>query len=697
MAKVQEIGPYSAYAIAVKYGYKGTEEEWVKEQEANRKAAEAAAAAAAQSAEDAAASASGVAQSGQQAVQSIKDAQTAAEQAIDTAKQQAVQAAQAEAEKAATSAGQAASSATEAAQSATNAAAEVGKVQSAGTSAVQAVQAAQNTATEAVSAAQQTATQTVSEAQATAVSAVQAEGTSQTSAVSTAASSALSGIADAKVAALSDVAEAGAAQVSAVGTAGTSAVQDVNDAKTAALEEIDAANAALPSPTQSDAGKVPTVKADGSAYELAGPYAPLSAAIRPTASGNPVSITDGVEWPLQGLKVYGKSTQDGTPSPENPVPIVNAGEGGSVELAITGKNLLTGRLYYGQYGNGAAYIQNENVVSLPYTPNYEIKGVCKTVPVKKGKTYTFSVTNPNANAKLFFALYKTFEDTFDYNNVISQGEGMSPASITPSEDGILVCLIAGTWTDGNTTIHECTASELLQLEVGSTVTAYEAPHSQSIVATTPNGLPGIPVDSGGNYTDASGQRRWVDVIDYSNEKKYQYINEVVVDGTNVKFTSGDAEKYWNLPDNSAPSGVQIPKTQINKYFPSSVFSVNGNHDFIFTTPDWMTPYFETIEELNAFCVQKNTEGNPLTIMYVMDTPIETSISPEELTAYRALHTYDGATVVSTAENVAGLEVKYLADGEKYVKRIVSQKAPEAAAAHTMALLANGIREGVNGV
>lgn len=33
----------------------------------------------------------------------------------------------------------------------------------------------------------------------------------------------------------------------------------------------------VPSPTQSDAGKVPTVKADGSAYELAGPYAPLSA------------------------------------------------------------------------------------------------------------------------------------------------------------------------------------------------------------------------------------------------------------------------------------------------------------------------------------------------------------------------------------------------------------------------------------
>lgn len=268
MAKVQEIGPYSAYAIAVKYGYKGTEEEWVKEQEANRKAAEAAAAAAAQSAKDAAASASGVAQSGQQAVQGIKDAQTAAEQAIDTAKQQAVQAAQAEAEKAATSAGQAASSATEAAQSATNAAAEVGKVQSAGTSAVQAVQEAQHTATEAVSDAQQSATQAVSQAQTAAVSAVQAEGTSQTSAVASAASSALTNISDAKDAALSDVAEAGEAQVSAIGTAGADAVQDVNDAKTAALEEIDAANAALPAPTISDVGKVPAVNEDGTGYEL---------------------------------------------------------------------------------------------------------------------------------------------------------------------------------------------------------------------------------------------------------------------------------------------------------------------------------------------------------------------------------------------------------------------------------------------
>lgn len=44
MSKTIEIGPYSAYAIAVKYGYVGTEEDWIKSVEAARKSAETSAA-----------------------------------------------------------------------------------------------------------------------------------------------------------------------------------------------------------------------------------------------------------------------------------------------------------------------------------------------------------------------------------------------------------------------------------------------------------------------------------------------------------------------------------------------------------------------------------------------------------------------------------------------------------------------------
>ena len=44
MSKTIEIGPYSAYAIAVKHGYVGTEEAWIKAVEAARKSAETSAA-----------------------------------------------------------------------------------------------------------------------------------------------------------------------------------------------------------------------------------------------------------------------------------------------------------------------------------------------------------------------------------------------------------------------------------------------------------------------------------------------------------------------------------------------------------------------------------------------------------------------------------------------------------------------------
>lgn len=57
MSKTIEIGPYSAYAIAVKHGYVGTEEDWIKAVEAARKSAETSAANAKREADEASISA----------------------------------------------------------------------------------------------------------------------------------------------------------------------------------------------------------------------------------------------------------------------------------------------------------------------------------------------------------------------------------------------------------------------------------------------------------------------------------------------------------------------------------------------------------------------------------------------------------------------------------------------------------------
>ena len=81
-------------------------------------------------------------------------------------------------------------------------------------------------------------------------------------------------------------------------------------------------------------------------------------------TGNPVSVSDAFSTPLCGLTVYGKSTQDGTPAPDAPVPIVSAGDGGTITVTI---------------GDGA---DERQTIALP-TPN-GLPGI----PVTSGGNYT---------------------------------------------------------------------------------------------------------------------------------------------------------------------------------------------------------------------------------------------------------------------------------------------------------------------
>ena len=110
MAKEQEIGAYSAYAIAVKHGYTGTEKEWIEAQERNRKASE-------QAASDAE-SAKTAAEKAQKAAESSASGAAGFEAAAQESREQAANSAAQAAE-----AGTAAGEAQKAAESAKSAAA----------------------------------------------------------------------------------------------------------------------------------------------------------------------------------------------------------------------------------------------------------------------------------------------------------------------------------------------------------------------------------------------------------------------------------------------------------------------------------------------------------------------------------------------------------------------------------------------
>lgn len=173
-------------------------------------------------------------------------------------------------------------------------------------------------------------------------------------------------------------------------------------------------------------------------------------------TGNPVSTSDAFSAPLCGLTVYGRSTQDGTPSPDNPVPIVSAGDGGTITVTI---------------GDGA---DERKTITLP----------------------------------------------------------------------------------------------------------------------TPNGLPGIPVTSGGNYTDPSGQQWVCDEVDLERGVKVQRVDKTCFDNT------------------------------------------------------------KTLAEQNA----------------ILATPVETPLTPAELTAYKALTTYAPNTVVQASDG-AGLKLDYQRDVNIVIKNL----------------------------
>ena len=54
-----------------------------------------------------------------------------------------------------------------------------------------------------------------------------------------------------------------------------------------------------------------------------------------SVSGASITATDSFAAPFVGLRVCGKSTQDGTPLPTAPVPIVSAGDGGTVTVTVS--------------------------------------------------------------------------------------------------------------------------------------------------------------------------------------------------------------------------------------------------------------------------------------------------------------------------------------------------------------------------
>lgn len=643
----------------------------------------------------------------EKALKAIGDKQTAATQAVDTARDKALKqveastkAAKTAASEAATSAGNASQSAAKSSAAASNAnasaenaaRAQVTASQLAGQAADSAFEA-QNSATKAA-ASQQAAESNAAAAQGSATKAdasasTAVQGQQRAEAAATRAETAQQQTESASTDALDKISSAKTDALKALDTKQTSATTAVESAKGKALDAVtDAQDTATQAVQAEQASATTAVKKAGAEVlasipedyqttvqkvkELDAQKVETDEAISAVKArqnilagseiGNPISVDDAFPAPLCGLTVYGRSTQDGTPTPDAPVPIVSAGDGGSVAVKVTGKNLLD--FLHAEITNTGwlgKFTRDEEILTVSAVNGWNSYWFVSPV---RGKQISVSFTyrqidDKTGDAPQALALGTSAAPSYmgtDVYRVDSPKKSWTKVACTMISEAYVGMMLRVT----NESVNEERTIEIkdFQLELGSTATTYSPYREQLLTLPTPTGLPGIPVTSGGNYTDSAGQQWVCDEVDLERGVKVQRVNAVDLSTCTVTGTTELAvTKRLSI---LLPIRGRDYKTEAlcNKL----QFLVSFSND---------TPHFY-VDTGNAQVFipigAKNPEEGEYILLYVLATPIETPLTPAELTAYKAISTYGPDTVVQAGDG-AGIKLDYQRDVNIAIKRI----------------------------
>ena len=189
-----------------------------------------------------------------------------------------------------------------------------------------------------------------------------------------------------------------------------------------------------------------------------------------------------------------------------------------------------------------------------------------------------------------------------------------------------------------------------------------ANNSQTLTLQTPNALPGIPVTSGGNYTDENGQQWVCDEVDLARGVRVQRITKIKVTSSLNWQTSGQkVDRYFAWFAGTSATNV------LCTHFSTTVGSeavggaiANQNNLIGFAYAQKGT---STLDEFKAFLDAKDVY-----VWISLATPVETALSAAEIAAYKALTTYAPTTTISVTDG-AGAEMKYQRDVNIVIKNL----------------------------
>ena len=381
-------------------------------------------------------------------------------------------------------------------------------------------------------------------------------------------------------------------------------------------------------------------------------------------SGAVAAVT--VDYPIVGLNLYGKSAQDGTPSPEAPIPIESIGDDGNVSVTACGKNILMQTcIDETQYGitftkqpDGSIIMNGTSTANFSYVIYDYNKS---NALVLDGGKYTISFGDEfdawakSSSATASMVVGYQVGESKKYPCYRKEGTYTFSTDEYVEERNLFVrvTLDAGAVCE-NVRIYP-------QIEKGDTATEYE-PYTGN-TATITSGLPlcsvgdvrdevvfnadgtGKIIKRLGIYTIAEGDR--ITIQENAGEyRRFQYV---------TKCTPGEAlctsYKY------GTGFATASPTTNIDQY--AGYFTVfNGTIRFISNEL--------TVDEFIA-----NNLG--VTVVYQLDEPQEIALSAAEMAALAELQTFEGVTNIFNDEG-AKMSVKAATNPllSEFVKPIIDR-------------------------
>ncbi len=451
-------------------------------------------------------------------------------------------------------------------------------------------------------------------------------------------------------------------------------------------------------------------------------------AIVQSVSGNVITVSDSADRKLRKVMLYGKTTQNGTPTPDAPVALVSLAENGKVGVVTADKTptiTITGQpaAPIGTQGDTFTFKVQAEGEYLSYQWVYSTNGGAGWVnstqsgnntstmtmtarPYHNGYPYYCEITDAYGNTVRTNTVVATVGDTTPAIQLI-----LNPADVTAPVGGIAVFrteaigtgltyqwqwqeINGSNWSDSSQTGNKTPVFSMpveshrngykyrcvITDANGNTVTTDMAtltvgdvvkPVTFRTIVNAPNGLNGVPVTSGGNYTDKNGQQ-WVgDSIAYDADVGTAKLKQLTVrlageTAFNTPYKNS-TEVMWRVsPVSAVKPNVGYPAGVCSKYIiarsyddvqkKNGYIGINVNGELLIRD-DSLT---------DAAAVTAMLTSGDFELVYPLAEPVETELSADQ---FAVLRNFYPTTVMYNSER-AHMAVSYVADTKLYINGLM---------------------------